>query len=343
MELKIPSPEQAYWGLRAIKTVAMADGALDESERHLLTSIQSMLGTNYPVDQLEPITPQELARALPDRQIRHQLVQGLIVTSLIDGKPNEQETELVERFAEALEVQAPEVQDLRFLLNGEMLRLRIDLARRFWLREKVKEIWNTEGIRGIFKFVGGMIGKYENAELAARYQALEQYPPGSLGREYWAYCRRNGFPLPGEKGGAAEQILFHDCAHVLSGYGTTPEEEVQVACFSAGFQRRDPWAFVFFVLLQFHVGFRMTPVTTARTGFFDPVKAMIAIRRGAAMNVDLNNGWDYWPVMGEQVEELRKRYNILPLETFRPTELQAAGGVGLTTGMSGYVQNHDIR
>jgi hypothetical protein len=73
------------------------------------------------------------------------------------------------------------------------------------------------------------------------------------------------------------------------------------------------------------------------------VKAMIAIRRGAAMNVDLNNGWDYWPVMGEQVEELRKRYNILPLETFRPTELQAAGGVGLTTGMSGYVQNHDIR
>ena len=27
MELKIPSPEQAYWGLRAMKTVALADGA----------------------------------------------------------------------------------------------------------------------------------------------------------------------------------------------------------------------------------------------------------------------------------------------------------------------------
>ena len=34
------------------------------------------------------------------------------------------------------------------------------------------------------------------------------------------------------------------------------------------------------------------------------------------MNVDLNDGWDYWPVMREQVEELRRRYNILPLETF---------------------------
>jgi tellurite resistance protein len=37
MELKIPTAKQAYWGLRA--TVALADGALDESEQHLLSSI----------------------------------------------------------------------------------------------------------------------------------------------------------------------------------------------------------------------------------------------------------------------------------------------------------------
>jgi len=53
----------------------------------------------------------------------------------------------------------------------------------------------------------------------------------------------------------------------------------------------------------------------------DPTKALIAIRRGAAMNVDLNNGWDYWPVMGEQIEELRRRYNILPAEAFYPTNV----------------------
>ncbi len=316
MELKMPTAEQAHWGLRAMKTVALADGALNDAERQMLTSVQTILGTNYAVEDLAPITPEELASGLPDRQIRYQLVQGLIVVSLIDGKANVRETEMVEQFARALEVDAPEVRDLRYLLNGEMLRLRLDLARRFWLREKVKEIWNNEGVRGLLKFVRGMVGRYEDAALARRYQALEHYPTGSLGRSYWEYCRTNGFPLPGEKGGAAEQVLFHDCAHVLSGYGTTPDEEVQVACFSAGFQRRDPWAFVFFVLLQFHVGIRLTPITGARTGFFDPVKAMIAIRRGAAMTVDLNNGWDYWPVMGEQVEELRRRYNILPVEAF---------------------------
>lgn len=325
MELKMPNHEQAYWGLRAMKTIAMADGVLNESERHMLASVQRVIGTTYEIDELTPITPLELAHALPDPQLRKQLVQGLIVVSLIDGKPDRQETALVEQFAQALEINVPEVKNLRHVLNGEILQLRLDLVRRFWLRPKVEEIWNKEGIRGLYKFVRGMLGRYENKELAARYQALQHYPVGSLGRSYWEYCRKNGFALPGEKGGAPEQILFHDCAHVLSGYGTAPEEEVQVACFSAGFQRREPWLFVFFVLLQFHVGIRMTPITTARTGMFDPLKAMIAIRRGAAMNIDLNNGWDYWPVMAEQVEELRRRYNILPIETFMTAKQQAVG------------------
>lgn len=326
MELKMPNHEQAYWGLRAMKTIALADGELNESERHMLASVQRVIGTTYEIDELAPITPLELAQALTDSQLRKQLVQGLIVVSLIDGKPDRQETALVEQFAQALEVDAPEVKNLRHVLNGEVLQLRLDLVRRFWLRPKVEAIWNEEGLKGLYKFVRGMMGRYENKELATRYQALEHYPVGSLGRSYWEYCRTNGFPLPGEKGGAPEQILFHDCAHVLSGYGTAPEEEVQVACFSAGFQRREPWLFVFFVLLQFHVGIRMTPITTARTGFFDPQKALIAIRRGAAMNVDLNNGWDFWPVMGEQVEELRRRYNILPVEAFMPTHQQTVVG-----------------
>jgi tellurite resistance protein len=208
MELKMPSPEQAYWGLRAMKTVALADGAFDESERHMLESIQRIFGITHELEQLAPITPEELARAFPDPQLRQQLVQGLIVMSLIDGKADVHETDLVEQFAQALEVSAPEVKNLRHVLRGDILQLRLDLVRRIWLRPKVKEIWNKEGIRGLLKFVGGLMGKYENAALAARYQALEHYPSGSLGRSYWEYCRTNGFALPGEKGGAPEQICF---------------------------------------------------------------------------------------------------------------------------------------
>jgi hypothetical protein len=57
--------------------------------------------------------------------------------SLIDGgqRPGDG---LVERFAQALEVSAPEVKDLRHVLKEEIFQLRLDLARRFWLRAKSK-------------------------------------------------------------------------------------------------------------------------------------------------------------------------------------------------------------
>lgn len=202
MDLKIPNSEQAYWGLRAMKTVAQADGTLDDSELHLLASVQQIFGTTHAPEALAPIAPEDLAREFSDPQLRQQLVQGLIVMSLVDGKANAQETDLIEQFAQALEVRAPEVQNLRHVLKREIFLLRLDLARRFWLRNKVNEIWNTKGIRGIYKFMRGMIGKDEDATIAARYQALEQYSSGSLGRVYWEYCRKNGFALPGEKGSA---------------------------------------------------------------------------------------------------------------------------------------------
>ena len=74
MELKIPSPEQAYWGLRAMKTVALADGMLDDSERHMMAALQRIFGTTYSLEELAPITSDELARAFPDPQLRQQLV-----------------------------------------------------------------------------------------------------------------------------------------------------------------------------------------------------------------------------------------------------------------------------
>jgi hypothetical protein len=84
--------------------------------------------------------------------------------------------------------------DLRHVLNREIFRLRPGLARRFWPQEKVKEIWSNEGIRGIYEFVRRIIGKYEDATLAARYQALEHYPAGPwrhqahYGEGWWRTC-----------------------------------------------------------------------------------------------------------------------------------------------------------
>lgn len=107
MDLKIPTSEQARWGLRAMKTVALADGALNDSERQMLEAVQRVFGTTHEVEGLLPIAPEELAVGLPDQQIRNQLVNGLIVMSLIDQEVKPVEAELVERFAVALHVSIP--------------------------------------------------------------------------------------------------------------------------------------------------------------------------------------------------------------------------------------------
>jgi len=37
-----------------------------------------------------------------------------------------------------------------------------------------------------------------------------------------------------------------------------------------------------------------------------------AIERGSQVNVDLSDKWDYWPYGGMQIDEVRRRLNILP-------------------------------
>ncbi len=100
-------------------------------------------------------------------------------------------------------------------------------------------------------------------------------------------------------------------AHVLGDYGTDPSGEMQVAAFSAGFRKEQTASILLFVLCQFDLGVRMTPVAKAEVGNLDPDLFLAALVRGSRMNVDLlSDGWSYWPVIAEPVEALRERYGI---------------------------------
>jgi ubiquinone biosynthesis protein Coq4 len=192
------------------------------------------------------------------------------------------------------------------------MALRIDVLRRFWAIDKLRERIDAEGLGAALRFVRANAGQLEDAALARRFAALRALPEGTLGREYIRYLERNGWPLPGEKGALSDVIVFHDMTHVLGDYGTDPRGEVEVACFSAGFRREEPFTFVLFVLLQFHVGLRMTPGAKAEQGYFDVERALTALERGAAMSIDLTSDWNYWDVIDVSVEELRRRYGIRP-------------------------------
>ncbi len=315
MQLHRPSPEVVPYGLRALKMIACADGAFAETERNLLATVQSIFGTEVDLDSLAPIEPEELARHLVEPAHRRQFVRGMVVLSFIDGEASPAEAALVERFARALEIDSKDLVALRHLADKHLVRARFDIGRRFFAAEKMREYAREKGIGWLVRMLAAMAGVREDEAIAKRYRALGEAPAGSLGRAYADFIASNGYSFPGEKGSPPETILLHDLTHVLSGYGTTPEGELQVLGFHAGCRReeKDPFAFLMFGIAEFHLGVALSPVTTGSRGKLDPALMFHAIERGSKCTIDPTDGWDPWPVMDQPLEELRKRYGIAPI------------------------------
>ena len=313
MDFRVPPPEVVPIGLRAMRAVAESDGPLDAAEREMLSAAQRVFGTQIDIDTLPPITPAETAAALSDPQLRWQLAHGLIVMALSDGRPKKAEAECVRAFAEALEVPLQDISTLEKLADEHFALARLDIARRFAGREQMVADVREKGVGWLARSLSTIAGLREDPELAAPYRALEASPVGSLGRAYFDFVRGNGFTFVGEKHGSPEPLVVHDLSHILSGYGTDPIGEIQVLSFQAGYRKRNPFTYVLFALFQFQLDLRMSPLAPSFEGTFDPEKMMIALQRGAAMDRDLTDAWDWWPVMDRPLEEVRRDFGIPPL------------------------------
>jgi tellurite resistance protein len=132
MGLKMPPPELVPYGLRAMKTVAVADGRFEEMERRMMAAAQQALGTSLDVDALGPITPEELTAVITDAGLRNQIAHGLVILSMADEEPSKAESALVTQFARALGVE-DDVGNLEKLAAGHSMLVRFDLARRVWV------------------------------------------------------------------------------------------------------------------------------------------------------------------------------------------------------------------
>ncbi len=318
MDFQIPPPDKIPFGMRAMKTVALADGEFDPTERALMEAALDLFGAEIDIDSLEPITPEELASEITDPRLRWQLCHGMIVMALADGEANEHEWKLVRAFARALDVESESFETLRKLAAGHFLAARLDVARHFFAREKMIERVKQDGFGWLVKSVATLAGITENKELAAKYRALESYPQNSLGKRYFEFVRNNGFQFPGERGGPPEPVSVHDLTHTLGGYGTDPKGEMQVIGFHAGYRRANPFTWMFFGLMQFHMAIRVGLLAKAESGHFNPQLMLKALARGAAMNIDLTDKWDPWNVMDRDIDELRAEYNIAPQDQANP-------------------------
>ncbi len=260
MRLLQPDPAAALLGLRAMKTVASAVGPMSPVRRALLDAARRViLRVDADIDALAPISPAEFAAGFPDGPLREQFTNGMMVMALSDGVPAREMVAEVEAFAKALGVSAPALADIRLLAERHMTIFKLDFLRRSQIADIMKDQLEQTGPLGLARAVLTLRGVMEDPALAARYRAWKDLPDGTLGRSLIEFYAKNGFSLPGERKGFPEAGLHHDLCHVLGGYGTDPEGEVEVAAFTAGFKQKTPIFIVLFAVLIFSTGVNMRP------------------------------------------------------------------------------------
>jgi hypothetical protein len=310
MDLQIFSPQELDAVLRVLRNVALENDRFTDAERALVEGIARIHGFELDADTLGPISLDDVTLAIVDPHRRKRAVQLAMVTALVEGVPTRETTDAVRALAAALAIDEAGLEVLYEVTYGQAFLARADMFRRVG-----KFIRGAEGFPGVVKMALPFIGIGGDAILAARYRALESCARGTLGRAVYDHFVDNGFKFPGEAGGLA--LVFHDLGHVISGYGTDPEGEIQQAAFQAGFARRDGFAFLLFGILQFHIGLRITPVAKGYEGLFDVKRVLTALHRGASCKVDFSQGYDVFANKDRALDAVRRELGVPPLESVR--------------------------
>ncbi len=329
MDLLTPDPHAAAIHAAALTRLGHAarDG-LGPAQQALLRAIgRRVLGTEVDPSATPPdLTPRELAEATPDPALARQLIRLMVTVALADGPPSLAQIEQLRAAQTALQVREPAVDVIAHLARGHVRRFRAAFLRRSHIRAYLRNSVRLAGsrlrvLRSMLIFRGVL---RPDADQSARFHALARLPEGTLGRRFFHHCADAGLPFPGEAGGFPAGAIFHDVAHVLAGYDTSPEGEMKAAAFQAGFTHGDHDFFTWLFSIVIHTtGVNVAPFPMphlpgriAQGSLADDV--LQALRRGTAVNRDLGDGWDFWDVAELPLEEARKVLGVPPLEAGVP-------------------------
>ena len=296
--------------LRTLRTALRPLGALDARERLFLDTYARICRFEPAASDPLPMDPDEVT--LADAHQRKRLVQLAAVAVLHTQPIRPSAYAFLQALARQLATHDSVIDVIGAVIRGRHLKARL-LSMRRGLRVMFKEAYTAEGPMGVLRFVGALAFKLSvNKDKVWHYKRLGLLPEGTLGREYWRHMTEVGFGFPGEPEGIPDTAAYHDVLHVLADNEATPQGEIQQGAFQAGNRREDGFFFLQMVLLQFHQGVQVTPVTPGFTGHFNPDLVLWAIHRGAQGNVDMTHQWDFWPLMALPTHEVRKQVALLP-------------------------------
>jgi len=281
--------------IRALLGAAdVAGGPTGEQRRVIASLAHGYLGLTVDVDALEPCTPAELA-ATVDESARHRVIDLLILVELCRHPAEPAQADQVEAYVDAL--------------GGEDLAL---VARDIQTghRERVMADWArfgepTSRLHGV-----------DDSELGSELRALGQCAPGTLGRGLYDFYADLGVPFPGEPGGGEPTLAHHDVTHVLTGYGTTPPDEVALQAMltaASGFDHHFSGLVASLALFESAAfdlpGFDAKEGVLDRPGAADELAD--AFRRGEACTGDISTV-DFLARRDDVLADIQAEFGVVP-------------------------------
>jgi hypothetical protein len=283
-----PSAAEGEVLARGIVSAVGGPAGLTHLQTVLLHAVfDSMTGFTIDPAAVEPISAAAFADALARRNdaFRTRIVQIMLLAAFSVRPLPSAATTSLEEFSDALGVRDDMIDVATRFAAGALDLANIDFARNGYLGAVSPERLAALHAASLESSWGQVL---DDPTLTARWASLEELPIGTLGRGVADFYRDRGFVYPGQLGSTPPLLAQHDWTHVLAGYGTALENEIEVFTFMAR-ANDDPRAFslLAMVLSLFETGylasgaglFEANPGHLAESGM--AVRLADAMRRGA--------------------------------------------------------------
>lgn len=295
--------DQSQALLTALRAIATLNGTADlaPAEQELLEGVRRIIlrHPELPDDASRTFPqPPDLARAIEDPEHRRRAAEALALMPYAQRPYDNDKLHVSDRFVEAL---GEDLHRMEAFLGARAKHSRhLEYCT---LRRVLAEVLPTDDPEAVKRELAKLVGDAEGdpAELA-RYQALEGFPAGSLGRGFWDFYRKFNWPLPGDPLWISEDLTVrHDLVHVMGDYDISVNGEFQVAGFTAGNSERFNWMIAM-------LGFTPPYVSTGEG--FVPADFLRAYERGQRATRSFVDQWEFWPVMDQPLTDLRQAYGL---------------------------------
>lgn len=297
---------------RLLLGAVQADEGPTVEQWAVLDAIVSGLWHEHRLDlrSLDPIGPDDAATAVASSADRRRARELIVVLELCRHPLSTGQTERAARYAEALGGTDVGIAIARDLVVDGIEQATADF-RRFQAEEQ--DEGDEISLRGT-RYAHDLGAP--DPELTARLLAFHDLPPGTLGREYVEFYRRNGLALPGQDVRMPAVYVSHDMCHVIAGYEPDGPGEIALGAMQLAVQDSDLHWMQFLGNLAVHeAGYVTTTVADKGPALERPGAAGYvaqALRRGERCHGDFTRA-DHLALVERPLTEVRDRLGVAPL------------------------------